>query len=210
MEKKSKLLKVEKLIIRGEHYTKEDQKYGEKYWYFVLTFENGDTGNARAKSPDKVYGVDNQHSYVVNTFKDRNGVERMSFTKVTDLSAKWSGGGSKKKDNDPTITEQIINQVTLACAIKLYPVVKDTKLMEIKLSLDEWVKTKVFNDKLDSQMICGVMKIATEYCILLHRIQEGEKIELGVVNDNAEQFYEEVIRTDWNQSKADEPFLGGL
>lgn len=161
-QRKGKLLRAEKLIVNGEHYTKSAEWEGTTslYYYFTVEFDNGDKGSARSKSPQGAFKMGDEYSYNVKIFTN-NGYENKSFSSLKNLSRPFKGGGGYKKDN-PETTKQIMNQVALIATNMVMRKI-DMEYINVYKALRNWLYTQVFDNGEESKFMSGILKIATKY-----------------------------------------------
>lgn len=161
-QNKGKLLKAEKLIVNGEHYTKSSEWKGvaSLYYYFNVEFDNGDKGSARSKSSQGSFKIGDEYSYNVNVFNN-NGYENKSFSSLKNLSSPFVSGGGYKKES-PETTKQIMNQVALIATNMVMGKI-DKEYLDVYKVLRAWLYTQVLDNKEDSQSMSGILKIATKY-----------------------------------------------
>ncbi len=156
-ERKGKLLKAEKLIINGVHYSKESE-YG-LFYSFTLTFDNGDVGAGRSKSEQGSFRIGDEYTYNMNVFNN-NGYENKSFSSLKNLSKPFTGGGRKKESAETM--KQIMNQVALITTNMVMKKI-DKEYLEVYKELRKWLYTQVFDNGEDSRTVSGIIKIAGTY-----------------------------------------------
>ncbi len=150
--------------IHETYTSKRDNSLMYKFW---ITFQNGDAGEASAKSQAKTYPVGKEVTYM-KYLREYQGTWHQTFTTIKDPSAPaysggggggTSGGGGYKKS--PEQQKVIINQVALigynSCMSKLR---EDGNAAYS--AFKSWMYDKIFNLKEDPMTVQGVFKITCE------------------------------------------------
>jgi len=196
-QKKGKLLKADRLIINGEHYSKESEYKGIKslLYYFTLEFDNGDVGTARSKNPQGNFKIGEEYSYNVNVFNN-NGHENKSFSYLKNLSNPYVYKGKENPENQ----KQIMNQVALLATNMVMRKV-DKEFLDLYKELRTWLYTQVLDNGEDSRSMSGILKIAAGY------FQEADvkSVKLESITKYADSLIKLTKDTSWKETKEQEP-----
>ena len=176
----------------GQHATYVNNR-NETMYKFYLTWDNGDQGEASAKSPNKQYKLNTDLTYV-KYVREHNGNYYQSFSTINDPTYKSQGGGGGGSTKPKTPEEQkiIINQVALIAYNSVMNKLREPG-NECYSAFKGWMYNKIFNLNEDPMTTQGVFKIACE--------NVGNGMENSTIADvltRADGFLSTVKNIEWN------------
>jgi len=200
-QRKGKLLAADKSLMKdGTHYSKmntftdkQGNEHKDLYYYFDLTWDNGDKGSGKSKTTEGSFKIGDEYSYEKGDFTDKSGNTRYFFTKLNNLSYKSShGGGSSTKS--PEQQKQIMNQVAFKAANSCRDSV-NAEYLDVFRALREWLYTKVMDEGENSEAMSGIIKIVGKFYE-----KEQEKTSLQNVLKLADYYLKETKNTSWKEA----------
>lgn len=162
---------------------------GNVNYEFMLSFDNGDSGKANARSATGSYKIGEEYNYE-RELKTYNNEQYWQFKGVQNAS--YVPNAPKGGQRSPEDQKQIINQVALICANNIMTKV-DAEYNDLYLHLKNWLYMKIFSLSENPISTQGVIKIACEY----YREAAIKTVTLTQLTDLADKLMNTVKNTTW-------------
>ena len=200
-QRKGKLLAADPSIMKdGTHYSKvnsftdkDGQTHENLYYYFDLTWDNGDKGSAKAKTTQGSFKIGDEYSYEKGSFTTKTGTIIYFFNKLNNLSYSQSHGGGRTQVS-PDQQKQIMNQVAFIAANSCRDTVSG-EYLDIYNAFRSWLYTKVIDEKEDSKSASGVLKITAGFYE-----KEPKGTTLDKVLKLADYYLDKTKETSWKEA----------
>jgi len=160
--KKGKLVSFQPVFYNGQHKSWVSQKYNETYYLFTLTFDNGDIGEANAKTQNGSYKIGSEYNYTkeISVYQDRQVVK---IKGLKDANSSFSGGsktgGYKMSDEDK---KRFLNKVALRC-VNASMIKINEEYNPIYTKFRNWLYMRVFTLADTHQMASDILELSTDY-----------------------------------------------
>lgn len=191
--KKGKIVQADQILNNGEHATYIDKR-GDTNYKFMLVWDNGDKGEASAKSSNKQYELNKELTYVKYT-RIHNDNTYYSFAKINDPNYQkgtgGGGGGGAKKSPDQEYYILMSVAVETSCITvrdMATHLQRPTDLKECTSLFTKWMLRKIHVNKCNAINVQAALRRA----ILLIGV-DGQGVDSPqTVIIKAEEFYKTI------------------